>query len=129
MLNYQIVLFIDVRPKKFFIYEYLDELSEAEKSQLSAAAKKACEGKPIRKTSKEEVTEEEFNKLKSGGGVVSGTSKRQISIPGCKTAKVCSVQTPKFIYKIDFQESCYYRPSSAWCYTPIYHSLSITKVL
>ena len=73
--------FQDVREKEYFVYEYLGELSDSEKNELSATALEACKGKPIRKTTKEKVDQATWDKIKEGGTFsnddITGRKRRQ----------------------------------------------------
>ena len=72
--------------RQYFEYEYLDELSVQEKSQLSATALNACNGLPIRHTVRTVVQNEQEFLQKQNGGEFSETS--TIAIPGCSTTQV-----------------------------------------
>ena len=66
-------------------------MTATEKEKLSKTVQEACEGKPIRKTEKNTMTEEEFNKAAEGNfDSTDVPSSRNLprQLTGCKTVKV-----------------------------------------
>ena len=112
----------DVREKRYWAYTYGPQLTEEEKEGLSSAVQKACEGRTIRKTTKESIDAASFNNFKDNGGRTIRSRQSNVNTPSFSSTN----ETIPGCYSV--KEACYFRAHSAWCYTPIKHDLSITKV-